>query len=237
MQNPAIKNLPSEGQIYPVPIEYFERISQKDFWDYYVPRYGLEAFHFSPLTYGRTVQYTESNYKILAEENIWTNLPRILTEGLTPAGVLKSVEIENRRRGTAERVIKSLNEVRMQELAAETAVLRELLGGATDVGNVKEWSQPGRPLYLPPEPREQPYSGPRILPSNLNALAEPTRFQEIRDFLFGNREAVALDTLFTPIPENTLLAYINRVGVITLTKEELREFLIYCVHGPKILFT
>lgn len=75
-----------------------------------------------------------------------------------------------------------------------------------------------------------------MLPSDLNELPEPARFQEIRDFLFRYRETLALDTLFTPIPENTLLAYIHRVGVITLTVEELREFLIHCVYGLAILF-
>jgi hypothetical protein len=236
LENPILGILPSISQFYPVPTEYFERISQKDFWDYYVPRFGLEAFHFSPLTYGCTVRYGQGDDEVMTEENTWRNLPQVPTEDLTSPGVLKSVEIENRRRGTAARVIKSLNETRVREHAAETAVLEKLLGGAMEVGNLEEWSQPGGPLYLPPEPAEEPYFGPRMLPSDLNALPEPARFQEIQDFLFGNRETLALDTLFTPIPENTLLAYINRVGVITLTKEELREFLIYCVYGLEILF-
>ena len=228
--------MPSESQIYPIPVEYFERISQKEFWDYYVPKFGSEAFHFSPLTYGCTVRYDQGYCKILTEENAWKDLPPITTEGLKSPDALISVEIENKRRGTAERVIKSLNEVRTKDSAAERAILENLLEDETETVSMEEWIQAGRSLYLPPEPAEEPYRGPRILPSDLNELPEPARFQEIRDFLFRNRETLAFDTLFTPIPENTLLAYINRIGLITLTIEELREFLIYCVYGLAILF-
>jgi hypothetical protein len=54
------------------------------------------------------------------------------------------------------------------------------------------------------------------------------RFTEIRDYLFCNRRELALDTMESPIPENTMLRYILANGGLALVPEEWKYFLCIC---------
>ena len=65
---------------------------------------------------------------------------------------------------------------------------------------------------------------------------EPARFSEIATFLINHRRILAIDTMVNPIPELTFFRYIDRLEQIKITREELREFLIYA-NFTKVLFT
>jgi len=60
------------------------------------------------------------------------------------------------------------------------------------------------------------------------------QYEQIRDFLFANRQQLALDSLYFDMPEHLILAYINRLGT-DLQPSIWRGFLLSC-GGRRQLF-
>jgi hypothetical protein len=55
-----------------------------------------------------------------------------------------------------------------------------------------------------------------------------TRFNKIRDYLFGYRRELALETLHITMGEHVFMSHIRNQGAIKLRPDELRAFLKTC---------
>jgi hypothetical protein len=77
---------------FPVPIEYFERIQQEDFWNHHVQVFGTGSVHMGPLVHGRRVRSST------LPEVPPINDQQIFIGDDLGEGEVAAVEIENRKR-------------------------------------------------------------------------------------------------------------------------------------------
>lgn len=218
--------------LYPVPVEYCERLCQDAFWNSHVPKYGSSALHLGPLTHGRKFRVDPNNphvsqlYEPQLYDTFHYQFP--ITANMSQAE-RDSALIQQKTSTLAHRVSAALQAT----VSAEAAVEMDNL--ANEVFDDLDY------YGLPDE--EFDFSEPPV-----GHLPEPARYNDIRNFLLAQRTVLALDTLDGAIPENTLLAYVNRESTRlnlsgtstslgdTVTREEFREFLRYCSIVLKELF-
>jgi len=121
-----------------------------------------------------------------------------------------------------QRAIKFENERRRRGKKVTDAIAQYMHQMET-LGNIQEQAN----LFHQALPPKQP---PEVL-----SRAPSVQFNEIRNFLFGNRLVLALGTMDFPMPEHTLYNYILMQGGIPLEADEWRAFLRVC-HDTENLF-
>jgi hypothetical protein len=222
--------------VYPVPIVYFERIQQNDFWDYHIGVFGVSAAKVGPLIQGR--RYT--NGTSLTDIDVDTNVSQIPVASNTKLGDRAALEVENRKRAMAETLSRCLiatiqaEKVQAKKQASiATSLLAGMLGSELD--------HEGQASSLTAKDGSNSDGSPSHdtdwEDSDEKDPDEPARFAEIVKFLTDPRirRVLALETMIFVIAEHTLLSYINRLREIELTVDEFRDFLVFC-NFKKFLF-
>lgn len=212
---------------YPVPIEYFERIQQADFWNHHIQVFGATALHMGPLIYGRR---RSLDRKSITELDVWVNVQIIPIQSNFSDEDLAAVRIENRKRTKARVVSKALvATIKAEEIQEK---LQSSVTGAllTSVERLSVDPRKQTPSPPPEDLNMGNFDNGDSGKEEVNDPVEPARFKEIVHFLFNdeNRRKLALDSMKFTIAEANLLHYINGLGVIRITEEEFRDFLVYC---------
>jgi hypothetical protein len=145
----------------------------------------------------------------------WVNTPIMLSDDMTWEEKT-AIEIENARNLNADRVIKAMAEDEAVRESIVDAILGSEQGSSTD--DISSSSDSHNPAMMFGAPRTYMY--PRFDPGC-------TAYSQIRNYLFSQRQALALDSLHFDIQEHVLLAYINRNG-FHIGASVLRGFLLEC---------
>jgi len=138
----------------------------------------------------------------------WSNIPEIpIDRTRMSTSEIKIIELENGRINRNRRIANSLRALKEQRQAIKATHAQG------DLAN-----------YIPISPDLDPQ--PKF------PLTDCPQFTQIQQYLFANRQELALDSMNFPMPECTLYSYILANGGITLTPDIWRAFLEICNHTP-----
>jgi hypothetical protein len=190
--------------------------------------FGTGSVHMEPLVHGRRVRSSTlpkvppiNDQQIFIGDNLGE-------------GEVAAVEIENRKRLNAGMVWKAL----------ETTIAAEGSHDEEQLNNIRQSGRAGSTLEAmaarfnlnPIGWAIELIKDSKDREELLEKLNKPARFSEIATFLINHRRILAIDTMVNPIPELAFFGHIDRLEQIKITREELREFLIYA-DFTKVLFT
>jgi hypothetical protein len=88
----AVVDSMKHDEFFPIPIEYFERIQQENFWNHHVQVFGTSTVHFGPLVHGRRLRSSK-----LPRVHPINDLQIFISDDLGE-GEVAEIEIENRKR-------------------------------------------------------------------------------------------------------------------------------------------
>lgn len=225
---PCLAKLESmrHSDYFPIPIEYFERIQQQDFWMHHVQVFGTPSVHMGPLVHGRRIHTST-----LLQAPPVNDQQLILTEDAGERDVA-AVNIENKKRLKAGIVWKALQTT----ITAEHSHDEEKLNYIRQNGSSSSMIQAlAAGFNLNPTGWADKLAEESEEVQELEDHNEPARFSEIATFLLNHRQVLALDTMTYLISEYAFFEYINRLKKINITRAELRSFLIYA-NFKKVLF-
>lgn len=213
---------------FPVPIEYFERIQQQDFWNHHVQVFGTGSVHMGPLVHGRRYRSSKPT------EAPPINDQQIFINDYLGEEDVAAVEIENRKWLNAGIVLKALETTTADQRSYDEEQLDNIRQGDR-AGSMIE-AMAARFNLNPLGWADELIKGPKDIEESVEQPRQPARFSEIATFLINHRRILAIDTMVNPIPELAFWGHIDRLEQIKITREELREFLIYA-DFTKVLFT
>ncbi|KAF8864260.1 hypothetical protein BDZ45DRAFT_721996 [Acephala macrosclerotiorum] len=211
---------------WPIPILWFFKIHDPEFWNVFVRHFGGESVRMGPKTMGNRQDVPDTTVgrpKKTAPGSVFTrpwhqsDLVKLsVVTGIMSPDEIAATEYENKRRNYTQYLMEVMYDQDKEMLRKNTVLPQALMVGPPS-------KQPAANSPNPPNPPPPPPPGP--IP---DAVPKPPRFDEIENYLISKYQRLAFNSLNFSIPEHTLYNYILVEGGISLTATEWREFLVCC---------
>ncbi|KAE9366473.1 hypothetical protein N431DRAFT_548361 [Stipitochalara longipes BDJ] len=221
----------NENAYFPIPISYFVTLFHPRFWQTYVKKYGYKSIHMGPKTLGTKYFRGGLTNEAVAEDDYISH----------PDGAMEDLEIsddmdederissmlENVRRQVSRRVLRACYDKSESRQAIEKLALGSPHHGYVNDQDSDDDSEDSN------ESSEDSDDSMIVAPQTyryrqFDPGCSVEQYASTRDFLFANRQQLALDSLYFDIEEHIMLAYINRLGV-QMYPSWWRGFLLYCI--------
>ncbi|CZR54311.1 uncharacterized protein PAC_04195 [Phialocephala subalpina] len=216
---------------WPIPVIWFFKIHNPEFWNVHVRHWGAESTRMGPKTIGGRQVVPDTTVgrpskqtpgRVFTRE--WYHSDRVqlsVSPAIMSQNEIDATESENKRRNYAQFLIETMYDQDQEMRNRNTVLPQSLMVGP-----------PRPPAANPTNPVDPTNPNPPPSPDSLPDLVPiPPRFDEITKYLLSKYQRLALDTLNFRIAEHTLYHYILHEGGLSLTATEWREFLVYCNSG------
>ncbi|PMD31642.1 hypothetical protein L207DRAFT_591589 [Hyaloscypha variabilis F] len=192
----------SEDIYFPIPISYFVNLFHPQFWQTYVKQYGYKTIHMGPKTLGSKYSREPFSNKAMKDEYFvyhsdCSRKDLAVSDDMTKDEKVASL-LENARRQVSRKVVRAIQDNTNRSDAIEKLGFGSSRHGYStdqDSDEDSEDSADSNPV-APPET----YRYPQFNPGCPN-----TQYEMIREFLFTNRQQLALDSLYFDMEEHLMI--------------------------------